>query len=122
MEAEAVGYQAVAQKDVDAAVSDDASRRILAACMHHPLPVREISEVTSIPMATTYRHVNDLTERGLLVVARSAISPDGKRYDLYRSRLTRATIQVTQNGVEISWDTEPSVEERLMDMWQHMRL
>ncbi len=104
------------------ALGDEASRSILAACMERPRSVREVVDSTGLATATTYRHVHALEDAGLLVVERSAISEQGKRYDLYRSTLRTARLQVGPDGVQVSWDLDESVEDRLVRMWNDMRL
>lgn len=115
-------FEPVREDAVREAISDSSSRRILVACMRDPRPVKAISDDTGIPLATAYRHVHALEEDGLLILERSAISEDGKRYDLYRSRLHRASLVISPDGVSVSWDVEAAVEDRLRDMWQKFRL
>lgn len=112
----------LAEEEIKAAVSDDADREILAVCIGEPRSVKAISDATGIPLATVYRHVDKLNEAGLLIVERSAISEEGKRYDLYRSRLVTILLKVSEDGVEVAWTVERSVEERIARMWEQMRL
>lgn len=104
------------------ALGDAASRSILAACMERPRSVRDIVDITGLATATAYRHVHNLEDAGLLVVARSAISEQGKRYDLYRSTVRTARLEIGPDGVQVSWDLDESVEDRLVRMWNDMRL
>lgn len=101
------------EEAVAEALSDPSARLVLAACVTEPRSVKDISEASGIPLASAYRHVRGLVEGGLLVRARSAISPDGKRYDLYRSRLRSGTLTVTDEGVDVDWAVNGEVEERL---------
>lgn len=107
---------------VEDAISDETSRAILAACIGEARPVKQISRAADVPLATVYRRVDDLQEDGLLVVERSAITEDGKRYDLYRSRIEVAMLRVSQEGVEVEWHVDEPVEDRLARMWEQMRL
>jgi hypothetical protein len=65
--------------------------------------------------------VNHLVEEGLLLVERSAITPDGKRYELYRSRLRRARVEVDAAGVRVYWEPVEEIEERLARIWTSLR-
>lgn len=103
------------------AFSDPTSRRILAACVARARSVKEISEETDIPLASAYRHVNDLVAQGILFRSRSAISDEGRRYDLYRSRIRRATLEMTPEGVAVNWEVNEEVEERLERLWKELR-
>lgn len=107
---------------VDEAISDATSRKILSACMGEPRAVKQISDAADVPLATTYRHVDDLEEAGLLIVERSAMTEDGSRYDLYRSRVQEILVRVSRQGTQITWEVEGSVEDRIARMWEQMRL
>lgn len=103
------------------ALSDAYARRVLAVCVKAAKPVKEISHETGLPLATAYRHVNHLVEKGVLIVERSAMTPDGKKYDLYRSRVRSARIEVDAAGERIVWEPNEAIEDRLMSMWESMR-
>lgn len=104
------------------AASDEVSRSILSACMPQARPVKEISDVTEVPLATVYRRVDALQEADLLIVERSAISEDGSRYDLYRSRLEDILVRISAEGTRVTWSSQASVEDRIARMWEQMRL
>lgn len=94
--------------------------RILSSCIRKPLSVKAISESTGIPLASAYRQVRALLDDGLLVVERSAMTPDGKTYDLYRSRIRRASLQIEPGGVHIHWEPNADVEDHLVDIWDKL--
>ena len=103
------------------ALSNEYSRRILSVCIKAARPVREIELDTGLPLATVYRHVTTLMEDGLLFVERSAMTEDGKRYELYRSRVRSARVELDQAGVRILWLPVEGVEERLARVWMALR-
>lgn len=102
---------------VAASLSDEYERRILATCIRKAKSVKEIELETGLPQATVYRHVAGLVENRLLVIERSALTPDGKRYELYRSRVRTARIEMDGSGVRILWEPVEDVEERLARVW-----
>ena len=106
---------------VAAALSDAYGRRILSCCIRKAQSVREIEGATGLPQATVYRHVSRLLEEGLLAVERSALTPDGKRYELYRSRLRNARIEMDADGVRMAWEPIEEVEQRLARIWTSLR-
>lgn len=106
---------------VAAALADTYARKVLAACVRSPRAVKDISQQTGLPLPTAYRHVNRLVEAGLLVVERSALTPDGKRYELYRSRIRSARIELDANGERATWEPNEPVEERLASLWGTLR-
>lgn len=103
------------------ALADGYARRVLVVCVRKPRSVKEISQETGLPLPTAYRQVNKLAESGLLVVERSALTPDGKRYDLYRARLRAARIEMDADGERVTWEPNAPVEERLAGLWDSLR-
>jgi hypothetical protein len=102
------------------ALSSKPSRQILASCIRKARSARQIEETTRVPTASVYRVIKELVQDGLLIVERSAMTPDGKTYDLYRSRIRRAGLEVDAAGVHLSWDVYAPVEDRLMNMWERL--
>lgn len=111
----------VREEKVVAALNSEPARRILSHCVHRALSVKELSDKTGIPLPSTYRHVNGLVEDGLLYVERSAMTADGKPYDLYRSTLKSCRIEMDADGVRVGWTLNSSLDERLQHMWQSLR-
>lgn len=102
---------------VHKALTSASASRILSSCIRKPLSVKQISDATRIPLASAYRQVKGLMDDGLMVVERSAMTPDGKTYDLYRSRIRRAVLEVEQDGVHVAWEPNADVEDHLVDIW-----
>ncbi len=105
---------------VEAALSSASTRRILASCIRKPLAVKEISDATTLPLASAYRQVGKLVESGVLMVERSAMTRDGKPYDLYRSRIRLARIEVGADRVDITWEANAALEDRLINLWNQL--
>jgi DNA-binding HxlR family transcriptional regulator len=70
-----------------AALADKESLKILNATMFRPKAINDIIRETEIPHTTAYRKVNSMLEQGLLVVEKTKITPDGKKYSEVRSTL-----------------------------------
>lgn len=111
----------VREDKVVAALNSEPARRIMSHCIHRARSVKDLSEKAGIPLPSAYRHVNGLVEDGLLYVERSAMTPDGKPYDLYRSTLRSCRIEMDADGVRVTWDLNSSLDERLQHMWQSLR-
>lgn len=107
----------ITQEAVENALASDPSRNILSRCIRKPLPVRDICARAGVPVASAYRHIKRLTEDGLLVVERSAMTRDGKPYDLYRSRVKRLRMEVKAEQVGIDWEMNEPFEDRIFNMW-----
>lgn len=111
----------VREEKVQAALDSEPARRIMSHCITKALSVKDLSDRTGIPLPSAYRHVNGLVEDGLLYVERSAMTPDGKPYDLYRSTLKSCRIEMDAQGVKVSWVLNTSLDERLQHMWDSLR-
>ena len=103
------------------AIADPYARRVLAVCVKQARAVKDIARETGLALPTTYRHVNRLAEAGLIIIERSAMTPDGKKYDLYRSRVKAARIEVDGSGERVTWEPNEATEERLANMWDSLR-
>lgn len=114
-------YRDLTEETVERALTRPQERRILSVCIRKGRPVRDIAEETGLPLASTYRHVNRLVEDGVLVVERSALTADGKAYDIYRSRVKAARLELTPDAVHVSWDVNEPLEDRLMSIWERLR-
>lgn len=83
-------------------------RRILAMAQETPIAAKTILARTEIPKSTLYRRVNELHERGLLVVVRSTIE-DGHRIDRYRCPLAELSVTIAEGRVELDWEPAEAV-------------
>ena len=69
------------------ALADKESLKILDCAVFHAKSINEIIRETSIAHTTAYRKVNALIQNGLLVVEKTKITSDGKKYSEVRSTL-----------------------------------
>lgn len=111
---------ALQQDAVEATLTSPGARMVLAHCIRKAVSAREVGDATGIAMASVYRHLHTLLEHGLLVVERSALTPDGKPYDLYRSRVRAAHLEVRAQQVLVTWELNAPVEERIHDIWRKL--
>ncbi|GEM_PF-5899225 len=86
------------------ALSDAHARRVVAACVPCAKSVKQISQEADLPLATAYRQVGRLVERGVLVVERRAFTPEGRICDLFRSRIRSARIELDAAGERVAWE------------------
>lgn len=98
---------------VATAMTDAASRSVLMACVAHARSAKEISARTGIPLTTVYRQAHKLVSLGVLIVERSALTPDGRKYDLYRSRIEQIHLELDETGDHVTWTSDPEVENRI---------
>ncbi|MFD1633983.1 helix-turn-helix domain-containing protein [Haloplanus ruber] len=75
------------------ALHDPDCRTVLDATSDAPLSARELSEACDLPLSTTYRKLDTLTEVGLLD-ERTRLCPDGKHASEYVRRVESVDIDV----------------------------
>jgi predicted transcriptional regulator len=121
-EASLVHFAPLSTENVSDALSDRNSRRVLASCVDAARSVKEISAVLEIPLASVYRQVHRLHELGVIIVERSAMTPEGKKYDLYRSRLAEAHLDISGDHEAVRWVANDQVESRLIGLWDAFRV
>lgn len=102
-------------------LADPYARRVLASCVKQARAVKDIAQETGLALPTAYRHVHRLEEAKLLVIERSAMTADGKKYELYRSRIKNARIEMDAAGERVTWEMNEATEERLASMWDSLR-
>ena len=103
------------------ALGDPAAREILLMLNDSPLSAQEMLASNRIPQSTLYRKLHDLQEIGLVGVQRTAITPEGKRVDLYRSLLERLAVEMYGRTLRIEVKYRDLASERLQTMWKDFR-
>ncbi len=111
---------AVQRAAVESCLASATSRRILSLCIRKAQTVKDLSRDADIPMATAYRQVKGLVDSGVLVVERSAMTADGKPYDLYRSRIRLARLEVRPDQVDVAWEINAGIGDRLVNLWDQL--
>jgi DNA-binding transcriptional ArsR family regulator len=110
------------------ALADDAARRIVAA-LTEPKTASELSEECDIPLSTTYRKLEMLTDASLLAES-TDIRRDGQHTTRYSVSFDAVTVSVDDGDegdadrrefdVEFS-RPERTRDERLADLWSELR-
>jgi len=101
---------------------DDPTCRRFVAHLEEPMTASELSEACDVPLSTTYRKLDALSEASL-VGEQTEIRTDGQH-------TTRYTVDFTEVAVALDEDREFEVrierpaetpEERLADLWTEVR-
>ncbi|HEV8050481.1 MAG TPA: helix-turn-helix domain-containing protein [Thermoplasmata archaeon] len=103
------------------ALGDPAAREILMMLNDAPMSAQEMLASNRIPQSTLYRKLHDLQQIGLVGVQRTAITPEGKRVDLYRSLLERLAVELYGRTLRIDVKYRDLATERLQTMWKNYR-
>ena len=109
--------------DVLDALADDDARRIVSS-LSDPKTASDISEECDIPLSTTYRKLELLTEASLLSES-TDIRRDGQhttRYSVSFETITVSLAEENEREFEIEF-TRPdrTRDERLADLWSELR-
>ena len=102
------------KKAVLRALLDDQSRVILTSTMLVPKSVVEITREQKIPVTSAYRKVKELKEFGLLKVERIIITDDGKKYELVKSAIKTATVQLDRETLDVNVTANVDADEKMV--------
>lgn len=86
-----------------------------------PRSAQDLLAAERIPQSTLYRKLHDLQDLGLVGIQRTAITPEGKRVDLYRSLLEELRVEMLGAELRIQARFRDLSAERLKDMWRDVR-
>lgn len=103
-------------------LSDQGARSVLVFTVTSPKSAAELSEQLGIPIRSTYRHITDLCDLGLLAGERSALIESGGKSVLYRSMVKSVTLEY--DNVKDSFDVNLVPNENILDrfvrFWGYM--
>jgi predicted ArsR family transcriptional regulator len=83
----------VTQKVIEA-LDDSESRALLFSVIKKGLTASELSVILKIPLSSVYKKLGDLEELTLIEVERWMISDKGRKFKIYRSRISKADISI----------------------------
>jgi DNA-binding transcriptional ArsR family regulator len=108
-------------QDVLDALDDPQCRKIVAA-LEEPMTVSEISEATDVPLSTTYRKLDMLTDAALLH-EETEIRPDGQHASRYEVDFEEVVIQLTdERDFEAQITSRARTpDRRLEELWAEVR-
>jgi predicted transcriptional regulator len=75
------------------------SAKILLATTRKPRTALELSDSLGIPIAACFRKIKLLEDAGLIICVERRLTPEGKRFSLFRSRVTDTEIVLERNKV-----------------------
>jgi DNA-binding transcriptional ArsR family regulator len=103
------------------ALDDEAARRIIRS-LDEPMTASELSEACDIPLSTTYRKLDLLTEASLLLQG-TEIRSDGHHATTYEVAFDAVHIELTEErDLTVSVEKrEWAPEERLASLWSEVR-
>ncbi|MGI0018308.1 MAG: ArsR/SmtB family transcription factor [Nitrosotalea sp.] len=76
------------------ALADAQSRSILFSIIKEGMTALELSEKYRIPLSSVYKKIADLEDLTLVKVDKWVLSDSGKKFKVYKSRISRAEISI----------------------------
>lgn len=76
------------------ALADAQSRSILFSIIKEGMTALELSEKYRIPLSSVYKKISDLEDLTLVKVDKWVLSESGKKFKVYKSRISRAEISI----------------------------
>lgn len=103
------------------ALDDEACRRFVAQ-LKHPMTARELSDACDVPLSTTYRKLDLLTDASLLT-EQTEIRRDGQHTTQYIIDFEEVHIMLEDDNSLTASVLRPerSPEEQLAAMWSEVR-
>jgi len=83
----------VTQKVIEA-LADSESRSILFSIIKKGMTASELSGKLKIPLSSVYKKLDDLEELTLIEVEKWMISDKGRKFKMYKSRISKADISI----------------------------
>lgn len=83
----------ITQKVIEA-LADSESRAILFSIIRQGKTAAELSDKLKIPLSSVYKKLADLEDLTLIEVERWMISDKGRKFKIYRSRISKADILI----------------------------
>jgi DNA-binding transcriptional ArsR family regulator len=101
---------------------DDPDCRSIVRALEEPMTADQISETSDVPLSTTYRKLDLLTEASLLEEG-TEIRPDGQHASRYSVAFEEVVIALAENReFEVDVTRRPrTADERLADLWSEVR-
>ena len=86
----------ITQKVIEA-LADAESRAILFSIIKKGDTAAELSDKLKIPLSSVYKKLSDLEELTLIKVEKLVLSDKGRKYKVYRSRISKADISIRKS-------------------------
>ena len=83
--------------------------------------VQELSEELDIPIATSYRRVDELTEIDLLELSGRELSEEGRRTNVYRRTVDKVRVEFDGEEAKITVEERSKIENNLVEVWTHLK-
>lgn len=103
------------------ALADEYSRKIILKTIKEAKSIGELSESEGIPLSTAYRRINEMRDSGILIVEKTILTSEGKKFELYRSAFRSVQIKLDQGELTIDAILNEDIAARLSRIWSSLR-
>ncbi|USZ68115.1 helix-turn-helix domain-containing protein [Halorussus salilacus] len=86
-----------------------------------PKSAQELSDELEIPIATSYRRIEELTEADLLELSGREFSDEGRRTKVYRRNVDALEVSFEEETIDVELDDRPEVDNSLADVWRDLQ-
>jgi len=91
----------ITQKVIEA-LADAESRAILFSVVRNGKTASDLSVFLKIPLSSVYKKLSDLENLTLIKVEKTVLSEKGRRFKIYRSRISKAEIYIKKPEPSLS--------------------
>jgi predicted transcriptional regulator len=84
------------------ALADAQSRAILFSVIKEGKTAAELAEEHRIPLSSVYKKISDLEDLSLIKVEKWMFSDNGKKFKIYKSRISKADVSIRKPEPVIS--------------------
>jgi DNA-binding transcriptional ArsR family regulator len=101
---------------------DDPKCRVIMRNLEEPMTAEQIAETCDVPLSTTYRKLDLLTEASLLREGMQ-IRPDGQHASQYEVDFEEVAVRLSEDrNFEVGISrVSRTADERLQDLWSEVR-
>jgi len=91
----------IAQKIIES-LADAESRAILFSTIKKGKTVTDLSYTLKIPLSSVYKKLSELEELSLVQVEKWTLSDKGRKFKVYKSRISKVDITITKSEPSIN--------------------
>ncbi|MGB9962314.1 ArsR/SmtB family transcription factor [Halobacterium sp. MBLA0001] len=87
---------------------------------HAPKSAQELSDELDIPIATSYRRIEELSEHDLLKLEGKELADEGRRTKVYRRQVDEISVQFGVNETTVETKERTEAKNALVDVWSDL--
>lgn len=88
---------------------------------HEPKSAQTLSDELEIPIATSYRRIEELTSIDVLELAGKEFSEEGRRTKVYRRNVDAIKAEFENGSIQIAVEERDEPRNSLVDVWTHLQ-